>query len=120
MWTRSVFSDGVRLSALAMLMLALAGCSDVFPKRTAGEKLYRSNCADCHGIDGRGHTIKSMGDQNANLLDDSWRHAGDASGMENVILQSLVFEHPTFDKLSREQVKQIVDHVLSLRGEGRR
>jgi hypothetical protein len=40
--------------------------------------------------------------------------------MESVILQALVFEHPTFDKLSREEVKQIVDHIFSLRGERRK
>ena len=112
--------SGGRWLALAMLMLALGGCSELFPKRTPGEKLYRKHCADCHGIDGSGHTISSMGDPNANLLDDSWRHPSDASGMETVIRQGLVFEHPTYDKLSAAEVRQIVDHVLSLRGERRR
>ncbi len=106
--------------ALAILVLSLGGCSELFPKRTPGEKLYRKHCADCHGIDGGGHTIRTMGDPDANLLDDRWKYPGDASGMETVILQALVFEHPTFDKFSREEVKQIVDHVFSLRGERRR
>jgi mono/diheme cytochrome c family protein len=120
MWTRSELGSWCRWLALSMLMSSLGGCSEVFPKRAAGEKLYRKHCADCHGIDGSGHTVRSMGDPNANLVDDSWRHPGDAAGMEAVIGQGLVFEHPTFDKLSREEVRQIVDHVLSLRGERRR
>lgn len=103
-----------------MLVLSLGGCSELFPKRTPGEKLYRKHCADCHGIDGGGQTIRTMGDPDANLLDDRWKYPGDASGMETVILQALVFEHPTFDKFSREEVKLIVDHVFSLRGERRR
>lgn len=103
--------------ALSILVLSLAGCSEVFPKRTAGEKLYRKHCADCHGIGGDGHTIRSMGDPDANLMDDRWKHPADAAGMEGVIRQGLVFEHPTFDKLSREEVKQIVGYVFLLRGE---
>ena len=101
------------------LVLSLGACSELFPKRTPGEKLYRKNCADCHGVDGAGHTIRTMGDPNTNLLDDRWKHASDPAGLENVIRQQLVFEHPTFDKLGRDDVKQIVDHILSLRGERR-
>jgi len=104
---------------MAMLVASLGGCSELFPKRTPGEKLYRKHCADCHGADGSGHTVQSMGDPNANLLDNRWRHAGDASSMETVIREGLVFEHPTFDKLDHEEIRQIVDHVLSLRGERR-
>jgi len=103
--------------ALSILLLSLGACGEIFPKRTTGEKLYRKHCADCHGIGGDGHTISSMGDPDANLLDDRWKHPADAAGMASVIRQGLVFEHPTFDSLSREEVNQIVGHVFSLRGE---
>ena len=104
---------------ISVLMVCLAGCNQIFPKRTPGEKLYRKHCAECHGADGGGQTVSSMGNPDANLLDDSWRHPSDASGMQGVIMQGLVWEHPSFDKLSRQEVQQIVDHVLSLRGERR-
>jgi mono/diheme cytochrome c family protein len=113
-------SRGRRWLTLTMLVLALGGCSEIFPKRSPGEKLYRKHCADCHGINGSGHTVSSMGDPNANLLDDNWKHPGDAAGMETVLRNDLVFEHPTKDRLSNEEIKQIVTHVLSLRGERRR
>lgn len=108
---------GTRWLALPLLLVLLGGCSELFPKRTPGEKLYRKHCSDCHGVDGGGHTVRSMGNPDANLLDQRWRHAGDPTGMETVILDSLVFEHPTFDSLSSKEVRQIVDHVLKLRGE---
>lgn len=116
---RTVTREGIRWSVLALVLVVAAGCSELFPKRTPGEKLYRKECADCHGVDGGGQTVRSMGNPDANLLDNNWRYAGDPTGMETVILDSLVFEHPTFDKLSPQQVRQVVDHILTLRGERR-
>ncbi len=104
---------------LALAALISSGCSELLPQRSAGEKLYRKHCIDCHGIDGGGQTIRSMGEPFANLLDDSWRHAGDAAGIENVINQGMVFDHPTFDKLEPSQTKQIATYILQLRGERR-
>lgn len=96
----------------------LIGCSEMLPQRTPGEKLYRRHCAECHGLNGSGQTVRSMGDPNADLLDDSWRHAGDAPGLVSVLTQDLVFEHPTFSqRLSSQEARQIVDHLLTLRGE---
>ena len=101
-----------------LMGLLLAGCGAVLPQRPEGEKLYRKHCAECHGVDGAGQTLKSMGDNNADLLDQSWRHGLGPSGIETVLSQDLVFEHPTFSrKLSSEQIKQIGRHVRKLRGE---
>jgi mono/diheme cytochrome c family protein len=102
----------------ALLLLTLAGCDEILPKRTVGEKLYRKHCSDCHAADGAGQTIRSMGETYADLLDDTWRYAGDAPGIRTVLSQDLVFDHPTFSqKLSSEEIKQITEHVLTLRGE---
>ena len=101
-------------------IMLLVGCDQILPKRSPGEKLYRKHCANCHGIDGAGSTVSNMGDLHANLLDNDWRYAGDAGGMESVINQRLVFEHPNFEELKGPEVRQIVDHVLELRGERRK
>ena len=101
-----------------LVLLTLAGCEEILPKRTVGEKLYRKHCLDCHAADGAGQTIRSMGETYADLLDDTWRYAGDAPGIRTVLSQDLVFDHPTFSrKLSSEEIKQITEHVLTLRGE---
>ena len=111
----------VRLPILGILILTLWGCEEILPKRTAGQKLYSKHCSECHGVDGRGQTIQSMGDSYADLVDNTWRHAGDATGMRSVLSQDLVFNHVTYSRrLSSEEIKQIVDHVTVLRGEKQR
>ena len=103
---------------LIVLALGLGGCNEILPKRTPGEKLYSKHCSECHGVDGAGQTIRSMGDSYADLLDDSWRHGWGGSGMQSVLSEDLVFDHPTFSKrLSREEIKQVVDHVMVLRAD---
>lgn len=111
----------VRLPILGLLILSLGGCEQILPKRTAGEKLYSKHCSECHGVDGAGQTIRSMGDSYADLVDNSWRYPADTPGMRSVLSQDLVFDHPTFSqRLSSEEIKQIVDHVRVLRGEKQR
>jgi len=111
----------LRVPILGLLILTLCGCGEILPKRTAGEKLYGKHCSECHGVDGVGQTIQTMGDSYSDLVDDSWRHAGDAPGMRSVLSQDLVFDHPTFSKrLSSDEIKQIADHVMVLRGERQR
>lgn len=102
-----------------MLSVALAtgGCEDLLPQRTAGEKLYRKHCADCHGLDAGGQTVRHMGDQYANLRDNMWRHGGSGKEMIYTLQNQLVFRHPTWDELSPEEIRRIVNHVLKLRGE---
>lgn len=108
----------LRIPILGILILTLCGCEEILPKRTAGEKLYSRHCSKCHGVDGVGQTIQTMGESYADLVDDSWRYAGDAPGMRSVLSQDMVFDHPTFSqRLSSEEIKQIVDHVMVLRGE---
>ncbi len=110
----------LRLSSMTILVISTAlgwGCDSLFPKRSEGEKLYRKHCADCHGVNGSGDTIRYMGNTNADLLDNYWKHGGDAGTMFFVLRDELVFRHPSYDDLSDKQLQQIVGHVLELRGE---
>lgn len=111
---------GRRVAFWALLALAIGGCNSIAPRRSPGEKLYRKYCGDCHGIDAGGHTVRSMGHPYANLRDDMWKHGGDAPGLERTIREELVFQHPSFQQISGQELRQIVDHVLALRGENRR
>lgn len=110
----------MRAVILLLPALVLGGCDTLVPGRSPGEKLYRKHCGDCHGLDAAGHTVRAMGHPYANLRDDMWKHGGDAPGMERTIREQLVFPHPSFSRVGDEELRQIVDHVLALRGEKRR
>ena len=76
--------SGLGLAMMILLVCGLAGCDTILPKRTPGQKLYSKHCSECHGVDGGGQTIRSMGETYSDLLDDAWRYAGDAPGMRTV------------------------------------
>jgi mono/diheme cytochrome c family protein len=97
----------------------LAGCDRFLPHRSPGEKLYRQLCAECHGLDARGNTPRFMGNPWADLRDDNWRHGGDASAIRTVIVEGVFGSMPAHPELSNQQLKELVDHLLTLRGETR-
>lgn len=107
-----------RLTALALLMVVV-GLTTACLQRTPGEKLYRRHCAECHGIDGAGHTVEYMGRPEANLLDDEWVHGGDPTTIIGVLQSGTVGDHPDYSELSSAEMRQIVDHLRELRGEAR-
>ncbi len=115
---RVLSSRSASLFLVGALLLVL-GCGDLLAKKSAGEQLYRKNCADCHGLDGKGHTIRYMGNPNANLTDSSWKYGGgDSVAIQNVLLQGLVERHPSsLQGLQSSEVKAIAGWVLELRGE---
>lgn len=96
--------------------LAVAGC-DLLPRRSAGEQLWRDRCAECHGIDGAGNTPRFMGNDKADLLDDSWERGGEPGAWEVVIREGVFGSMPANPDLTREQVRALVDHLRQLRGE---
>lgn len=121
---RSLGSRALPL-ALPLLFLLLfgallvgVGCGKVLPKRSAGEKLYREYCADCHGLNGGGHTIRYMGNPKADLTDSFWKYGGDSVAIQETLRQGLVELHPaSIQRLDGKQIKELADWVLKLRGE---
>jgi cytochrome c oxidase cbb3-type subunit 3 len=109
-----------RLAMLALLgaVLALSGCDSLFPHRSEGEKLYREHCAKCHGLDGAGNTVQSMGNEYADLVDDVWRKGGDDDSIASVIREGVFGQMPAYnDKLTEQQIRAVVRYVRVLRHE---
>ena len=100
---------------LAGLATLLAGCGKLFPHRSEGEQLYVDNCADCHGVDGRGNTAREMGQPYADLTDDIWKFGGDDSSVANAIREGSFGLMPGFqEKLSDRQIQALVAYLRVL------
>jgi mono/diheme cytochrome c family protein len=96
--------------------LLLAGCNELFPHRSEGEKLYREHCADCHGLDGRGNTVREMGQPYADLTDDSWKFGGEDSSIANAIREGSFGLMPAYqEKLNEQQIQALVAYLKVLR-----
>jgi cbb3-type cytochrome c oxidase subunit III len=105
-------------AALLLGSLALVGCHDLFPHRSEGEKLYRKNCAECHGVDGSGNTPRFMGNAWADLLDSNWKLGGDPTSMANTVRSGVFGQMPGYaQKLSDQEIRAVVEYVRVLRGE---
>ena len=105
------------LALSVVVVVALAGwsCDTVLPKRTEGEKLYRKHCADCHGVDASGNTIGYMGNDAADLLDESWKYGTGPESIHYILRDESVFRHPSYIDLSNQEIREITKHVVHLR-----
>jgi len=104
------------LACLACLAGALlGGCGKLFPHRAPGEQLYVDNCADCHGVDGRGNTAREMGQPYADLTDDVWKFGGDDTSIGNAIREGSFGLMPGFQqKLHDEQIQELIAYLRLL------
>ena len=119
---RRIPTVSLAYSALLAAALALAACDaieDKLVRREPGERLYRRLCSDCHGLDGRGNTALGMGKDYADLVDDISKYGAEAGTMENLVRDGVFAEMPAHPELTSQEVRQIVDHVLKLRGQSR-
>jgi cytochrome c oxidase cbb3-type subunit 3 len=115
--TPVAFAAFAAFAATLSVLVILAACDQVFPHRSEGEKLYRDNCAECHGLDAAGNTPGYMGNAYADLRDNLWRNGGDPDSMQAVVRDGVFGQMPKFDQLSQKEVREVVDYVRVLRGE---
>jgi len=106
---------GLLAVPVALPLVALA--CDPLAGRSLGERLWRERCADCHGIDAAGNTVRYMGIAAADLTDNDWRHGGDEASIEEVIRSGVFGEMPANDDLSNEELRAVVGWLYYLRGE---
>jgi cytochrome c oxidase cbb3-type subunit 3 len=77
-----------------------------------GSRLFATNCATCHGSDGRG------GSGFPNLTDDDWQYGGDEANIEKSILDGRNAIMPAFAPAlgGDDGVREVVAYVRSLSG----
>ncbi|MES1243517.1 MAG: cytochrome c [Acidobacteriota bacterium] len=103
---------------LIILSLGLGACDlvDKLLDRSLGEKTWRRNCAECHGIDGSGNTPGYMGETYADLRDDLWRAGGNDGAFEAVIVGGVFGKMPP-TRLTAEELRAVISYIHELRGE---
>jgi mono/diheme cytochrome c family protein len=109
----------LRVVILVPAALLLAGCHEIFPQRTEGERLYRKLCAQCHGVDASGNTPRYMGTAAADLLDNHWNHGGGEGDIKHVIREGVFGSMPGNPDLTEDQVDAIYEHLMALRERAR-
>lgn len=90
------------------VLLALAKDSD---KVKAGQEVYATTCAACHGADGQGVI-------GPNLTDRFWLHGGKATDIHHVVAAGVLEKgRPSWDKtLGAERVRNVTAYLLTLKG----
>jgi len=107
----------MRVWIAALVLVVAAGCGGLFADRTEGEKLWRKHCADCHGLDAAGNTVRYMGDIWADLSDDQWHTGGDEYSIREVVRSGVLGKMPANRKLTDAEIGEIVKWLYHLRGE---
>jgi cytochrome c oxidase cbb3-type subunit 3 len=98
---------------VAEYVLSLSGKADDKTAVERGAKIYSTNCAACHGVDGKGN--QQLGAPN--LGDELWLYAGDKLTVMETIRNSRGGVMPAWAKrLDPETVKELAIYVHSLGG----
>ena len=81
----------------------------------AGQPLFETNCAACHGIDGKGNPILGA----PNLTDDIWLYGGDAAALHQTVESGRNGQMPAFgERLGPERVRLLAAYATQLAGTG--
>jgi mono/diheme cytochrome c family protein len=111
----------IRIAMAAAMMLAAASASlaATAPPPAATLKLYKAQCASCHGLDGKGKT--TIGKKNGAK---DWTDGKTLKEMTDAQIKQLIRDGkkgddgkqkmPAFKKLTEVQVDDLIKYVRSL------
>ena len=81
----------------------------------AGRTVFETNCAACHGVDGKGNPLVGA----PNLTDDVWLYGGDAATLKQTIDAGRNGQMPAFgDRLGPERVRLLAAYAIHLSESG--
>ncbi len=76
-----------------------------------GQRVFDSNCAGCHGLDGRG------GDKGIDIVDNLAGHNLTDAKLRSIIAKGIAgTSMPAFPELNQQQVRNIIGYLRSLQG----
>ena len=81
----------------------------------AGRTVFETNCAACHGVDGKGNPLVGA----PNLTDDVWLYGGDPATLKQTIEAGRNGQMPAFgDRLGAERVRLLAAYAIHLSDSG--
>ncbi len=108
-WGEALGEDGV--VAVANFVLGLSGAPHDAAKAAAGKEAFETNCAACHGADGKGN--QDLGAPN--LTDSIWLYGGDLETVETTIRDGRSGLMPPWrERLGERDVRLLAGYVHSL------
>jgi cytochrome c oxidase cbb3-type subunit 3 len=99
-------------SSILLLQFTAAGIARAQDDDSAGERLFRLHCAECHGLDGQGG-------RGPDLTRGVFRHGSTDQALYQTISQGVTGTQMPATSLSERQLLQIVRHVRGLAGSAR-
>lgn len=108
-------SSTLRIIPLCIALAAGAFCACA-PDSDPGARLWRRNCAACHGADGSGRTRFARGRPFADLTDGRWKHGSDRASVRRLVADGdpASTMPPFAERLSPREIDVVVDHALKL------
>ncbi len=81
----------------------------------AGKTIFETNCAACHGIDGKGNPMLGS----PNLTDDIWLYGSDSATLHATVTNGRNGQMPAFaERLGPERVRLLAAYATHLAGTG--
>lgn len=81
----------------------------------AGRTVFETNCAACHGVDGKGNPLVGAPD----LTDGIWLYGGDPATLHLTVTDGRTGQMPAFgERLGPERVRLLAAYALHLAGTG--
>lgn len=94
------------------MMIPAADLAKDFRAVKMGERIYKSNCAVCHGQDARG------GYAFPNLTDQDWLYGGTEEAIKQTLLHGRIAAMPSWKQQLGEDIDQMAAMIGSLHTEG--
>ncbi len=108
-WGQMLGEEGVKNTA--HYALTLSGALPAGPESAAGETSFKTICASCHGVDGKGNQMLGA----PNLTDDIWLYGKELETVKHGIRNGRMGQMPAFGgQLDADKIHLLTAYVLSL------
>ena len=110
-WLPVIGEQGV--DAVVAYVETLSGQQADATLAASGKTIFETNCAACHGMDGKGMAAVGA----PNLTDNVWLYGGDAATLKETVTKGRAGQMPAFqDKLGEQRVRLLAAYVLKMSG----